>query len=468
MRKEIYKKDAEKLLEDALNPNIKEVVKYSSLYREDGWKNALTGLGTKLDKSSYTYFQGIEYLDWDLLTHIWIGDGLGSKIVKSVAEDMTREWITIKNDSEEKLLNKINDIGGEEAFELALTWDRLFGGSIIVVGVDDGRLLEEPVIPENIKSVDYFQVYDRTDVTITNFNFFEDPSSKDFGKVEFYTVSSKFGPIFNVHRDRVLEFKGIPVPNRAKDDVFWYWGMSELQRVWKELKDFGAGKGHALNLLYEFVIGVYKLENLADLIAEGNEQKLRNRMRAIETSKSTLQGVLLDSEEDYRRDSANIAGIPDLLDRLMMFVSGVTGIPVTRLFGRSPAGQNSTGESDLRNYYDMIKPEQRRLMRRPLNKLIGYVNASEEMKNYKVEDPSAEFKPLYQLSEKEVVEMRERQSKTDVAYLDKGVLDPEEVRESRFSNGYSFETSLMEPEEIGEIDVPTKTEEVTEEKEEGE
>ena len=48
------------------------------------------------------------------------------------------------------------------------------------------------------------------------------------------------------------------------------------------------------------------------------------------------------------------AGLADVYDRMMMDVSGAARIPVTKLFGRSPAGMNATGESDLKNYYDFI------------------------------------------------------------------------------------------------------------------
>jgi hypothetical protein len=38
----------------------------------------------------------------------------------------------------------------------------------------------------------------------------------------------------------------------------------------------------------------------------------------------------------------------------MMDVAGAARTPVTKLFGRSPAGLNATGESDIKNYYDYL------------------------------------------------------------------------------------------------------------------
>ena len=40
--------------------------------------------------------------------------------------------------------------------------------------------------------------------------------------------------------------------------------------------------------------------------------------------------------------------------------------------------------------------------------------------------------------------MRKKQSEIDAAYIDRGVLSDEEVRKSRFENGYSFETTLSD------------------------
>ncbi|MCM1236297.1 MAG: DUF1073 domain-containing protein, partial [Ruminococcus flavefaciens] len=47
-------------------------------------------------------------------------------------------------------------------------------------------------------------------------------------------------------------------------------------------------------------------------------------------------------------------GLQEVYDSMCLDLSGASRIPVTKLFGRSPAGMNATGESDLRNYYDYV------------------------------------------------------------------------------------------------------------------
>lgn len=414
--------------------------------KKDGWINAITGLGTKQDKSFYTTFRGFQILSTKILSDIWIGDGFGKRIIEVIADDMTREWISINNDSENLIQNKLDFLDSQSNFNLALKWKRLFGGSIIIIGINDGRLIEEPVNIDAIKSIDFLKVFDRTNIALTNINFQDNIYSTDYGKIDFYTVTPSYGAPFNIHRSRVLEFKGIPVPSGAITSDFWYWGMSELQPIWNNLKDFGAGINNVSKILYEFIIGVYKLDNLVDLIAEGNEHKFRNRMNAIDLSKSMIQGIMLDTTEDYDRNSANVSGLSDILDRFMMFISGASGIPVTRLFGRSPAGQNSTGESDLINYYDMIVPKQNNEMKKQLQKLILYINNSQEIGQKKIKEPIITFNKLFQLSESEEIKNRKVQADIDNIYINNSTLDTEEVRKSRFKNGYSYETKLVDDE----------------------
>lgn len=437
--KDVKNKDVNIINKAALSPT--PLKKLTNLFY-DGWTNVITGLGTAQDKTQYTQFRRFEIIDEATLSEIWIAGGLGHKIVSIVANDMTREWLTIPGDTENKIIKNMDKIGAETEINLALKWKRLFGGGICVLGINDSRDIEEPVNINNIQSVDWIRTFDKSDVILTDINFNLDIQSENYKEVEFYTISPRWGAPFNVHRDRVLVFRGIRVPERVEVGEFWYWGMSVLQVIWDELKDIGAGRHNTSKILYEFIIGIYKFSGLSEMLAEGNEQLLRNRMNAIDLSKSMIQSVLIDTEEDYSRQSATLSGLPELLDRYMMFVSGVCDIPVTLLFGRSPAGMNATGESDKINYNNMIRANQKNELKPQLLKLARYINAAN---NFIVpdDDLDIEFNSLTQETEKEKVEKRKLQTDIDVAYINSGVLDPEEIRQSRFGgDSYSIETVL--------------------------
>lgn len=61
----------------------------------------------------------------------------------------------------------------------------------------------------------------------------------------------------------------------------------------------------------------------------------------------------------------------------MMDIAGACEIPVTKLFGRSPAGMNATGESDLSNYYDMIEERKETMLRPVYDKILPLLFMSE-------------------------------------------------------------------------------------------
>ena len=47
------------------------------------------------------------------------------------------------------------------------------------------------------------------------------------------------------------------------------------------------------------------------------------------------------------RDRFQFSGVSDVIDSTCNFLSALTSIPQTILFGRSPAGMNATGDADL-------------------------------------------------------------------------------------------------------------------------
>ena len=78
----------------------------------------------------------------------------------------------------------------------------------------------------------------------------------------------------------------------------------------------------------------------------------------------------------------------------LQVAAGAADIPVTRLLGQSPSGLSATGESDTRNYYDMIAARQDLDLRPQLERLDRLMLRSEGL------DPDGltfAFRPLWQL-----------------------------------------------------------------------
>jgi hypothetical protein len=205
--------------------------------------------------------------------------------------------------------------------------------------------------------------------------------------------------------------------------------------------------GSVETILGEYVIGALTIKNLADLIAAGNEKLIQRRLQQMDMAKHILNTILLDEDETFERKTATTTGIDKLIETVLMALSAVTGIPVTLLMGKSPAGLQATGESDVRFYYDMVASEQEEKVQPEVERLIGLIHGSSEYKGWKAPEGAPVeviFNPLWQPTEKEIAETRKTQAETDSMYIDRGVLLPEEVSNSRFGGDeYSLDTTIM-------------------------
>jgi len=120
---------------------------------------------------------------------------------------------------------------------------------------------------------------------------------------------------------------------------------------------------------------VLSMKNLSDLIASGQEDVVKKRLEILGVSRSVLNVLLIDSDdEDYQKKASSVSGIDNLLQELKHNLAACTGIPQTLLFGRSPSGQNATGESDIRQWYDTVKGEQEDQLLPNLSKLVRYLD----------------------------------------------------------------------------------------------
>ena len=420
-------------LRNRLDSMTKEVTTLrNAVNKNDGWKNILVGLAGKMDKTKYTTFGTAPILTDDMLSHLYCGDGFAKKIVSTPSEDMTRKWIKVEGKKKDEITKQLFNLDAVLQFNIAIQWMRLYGGSLLLIGAMDGKPLEQPLNERSLKSIAWLYPIERSRILLDLSDFDIDPTSSTFGKVKVYTayIGADYREV-QIHRSRVLEFWGEPAPTDMKstDINLEYWGMSIIQEVWEILKVFGSNIQSVANILYEFIIGKYKISGLAEKMAAGQESEVITRMEIIEMFKSVIHAILLDADgEDYIRDAASVAGLAELLDRFMIFVAAVAEIPVTKLFGRSPAGMNATGESDIRNYYDMIASEQQIKLRKPIQRLIdllsiAYANGTEHV---------FKFNSLYEMTPKEKADVEKTEAEADHIRIEDMVISNEEVRKARF------------------------------------
>jgi phage-related protein (TIGR01555 family) len=426
-------------------------LRIKNIIKNDGWKNLFTGLGGKADKKTHTKARPDGFLLDEELETIYADDGLGDNIIDFLPEDMMkRGWhYNFKNQKEgfEELSNEydtfFSHISAYDKLTNALKWARLYGGGVLLIGAFDGNELNEPLNIRRIKDFENLKFIPRNNIMYGTIQWQMNPTKERYGLPEIYPLTFRVGRDFivkEVHWTRVIELHGIEIPTSQSSLIppdYRYWGLSELQRVQDKLKDVAGAFGSLSNMLHELSIGKYKFRDLADILAAPEGDKLiQKRLQSMDLMKSTFHSLIMDTDEDYIRDSASFAGVPEVMYQFFMLICSASSYPMTRLFGISPGGLNSTGDGDTYRYYDKVESEQKRKLLPILDRLT-YIYS--EWKN--IEKPIIEFNPLEQMTEKEQAEIDEKKANTEKikmdtyqGYIDMGIMTPEIVEELEFGN----------------------------------
>lgn len=418
-------------------------------HREDGYVNLLNKYGTSQDNSEAYQFEREPIIPDMQLTGLYEGNGLFSKIIDTPAEEALKHGfdLNLKNDEVNAFVEEaLDELEWEEKAATAIKWARLYGGALIVMLINDGGGLEQPVNWQNVKSIDELRVYERAIVQPDYSSLYrQDYGGKGegnrvskFGQPEFYYVSSVYGS-FRVHESRCLVFRNGVLPEQTSNSIYRFWGMPEYVRIRRALRETVTAHTDSVKLLERSVQAIYSMKGLATLLTtDDGENQVLKRLNVIDTARGILNSLVIDADgENYDFKTFQFSGVKDVIDATCNMLSALTNIPQTILFGRSPAGMNATGTSDFESYYNFVEKIQRLMLKRNLRTLLDVIfragiasGAVEEEPDYKLE-----FNPLWSLSDTEqaTVDQTKAQTaqikaQTAQIYVDMQALDPTEVR----------------------------------------
>ena len=132
--------------------------------RLDSYTNLLNKYGTSQDNSTAYEYVG-ETIANDLeLIRLYEGNGLFTKIIDRPSEEAVKHGLDIDYGdagAAEYVEDRLDELDFEDKFATAEKWARLYGGSIIVMLVDDGRGLEEPLNWKDVRSIQELRVFER-------------------------------------------------------------------------------------------------------------------------------------------------------------------------------------------------------------------------------------------------------------------------------------------------------------------
>ncbi|WP_341232381.1 DUF1073 domain-containing protein [uncultured Methylophaga sp.] len=411
---------------------------HKPLPTSDGLVNVVTGLGTAASKGYHNHFAFDEIGNFAQLDAAYQSNWLARQIVDVPADDMVREWRSIKSQNAEEIRVEEDRINLMQHVNDALSWARLYGGSAILMLANQD--LEQPLDPNKIKKGDLQRliVFDRYELMPNSINTWN-PLAENYLMPEFYTI---YQGNQRIHWTHFARFMGAKLPRRQRV-ITQGWGDSELRKCLSDLKSVVASKDGIAELMQEANIDVITREGLTEDLTTDQDGKIIDRYTLFSQMKSIVHLALLDSEEKLDRLTLNLTGVAPVMEILMTWISGAADIPATRLFGTSAKGMNATGEGDLKNYYDSLRSKQNSQLDPAMNWLdqimvrsaIGTMPA----------DYNWDWNRLYQPNRKEEAEAKKIEAETDVLLLDANVLRRSQVqRRLQSSEAYQFDDKQIE------------------------
>lgn len=397
----------------------------------DSFVNFAHNMGIGADNPTTTASYGFNPITRNRILLEWIhrGSWLGGLAIDVMADDMTRAGVEFKtelppHDSEAidfaitglEVWDRIND---------TIKWARLYGGAIAVALIDG----QDPRTPLNLNAIapgsfkgllvlDRWMVEPSLEDLVTDYG-------PHLGLPRYYRVSDNAPALRNqpIHHSRVMfRLEGVPLPyqQRLTENL---WGISVLERLYDRMVAFDSASTGAAQLVYKAYLRTLKVDGLRDIVAAGGAP-MKGLYSYVEVMRrfQSMEGItMLDKDDDFEvQTHGAFSGLADALVQFGQQVSGALQIPLVRLFGQSPSGLNSTGESDMRLYYDHILQQQRRHLGSGINLLYRVLAKS---KGIEVPDTmSIDFKPLWQLSDTEKSEIASKDAATVSGAMDSGII----------------------------------------------
>lgn len=351
----------------------------------------------------------------------------------TLSTEITREWIQFssKQDDDTDSADKIKQIEDEfirldvrGVLRRAAEHDASFGRAQIFVDII-GADRKTPLIlhKRTIKkgSLKGFETVEAVWTTPSVYNAL-DPSAPDFYKPRSWFMLGQ-----EVHASRLMTIITRPLPDILKP-AYNFAGMSLSQLAEPYVDNWLRTRQSVSDLISNFSITI--LATAMEQVLQGSDDGSDLFDRAdLFTATRTNRGImLLDKDrEEVVQVNTPLSGLSELQAQAQEHMCSVSRTPAIILTGISPTGLNASSEGEIRVFYDWISAQQNAFWREPLEVILKVV----QLHLFGEIDPDIcfDFVPLYQLTGKELSEIREADGRTATAYINAGVVSPEEVRQ---------------------------------------
>ena len=345
---------------------------------QDAFSNPLFRLGwgsqSPLEATEYPLTRMTD--NYALLNSLYRDNWVVQNVVGLMVDDMLREWYKLKGSYTPEALDALGKVERDtrlrERINEGMRWGRLYGGAAGLIMIDGQDDLSKPLDVDMIYPGSFKGLYilDRWQGVTPNMELvFEggDPVP------ESYSITDAQGhTVVNVHHSRVVRFTGRDLPYLERVAEM-YWGESEVEALYKDVVAHDNVSANMAALTFQANINTMEYKGLEQLFSIGSTQAQRrfwNVMQAQSVLRSNFGTQLVEEGTKLTNTQYTFTGLQEVYESMCLNLCGASHYPMTKLFGRSPAGMNATGESDLKNYYDYVDSQREAKVRPVLQKLL--------------------------------------------------------------------------------------------------
>lgn len=346
------------------------------------------------------------------------------------AEHTTRKWIKVRGP--DKKVKAINDelvrLNARAIFGHAAYVDNLFGRSQIFLDFDDAEDVAElgtplMLVPEKIskaRPLKRLRVVEPMWTSPAKYNS-TNPLAPDFYVPTEWFVYGK-----RIDGSRLLTIIGRPVPDMLKP-AYAFGGQALTALMKPYVDNWLRGRQSASDMLHSYSV-MNLATNMEDMLAAGAATDLAMRVAYFSNMRDNNGlNVTNKADEELTNVSAPISGVEGLVGQAQEQLASAARIPLSIYLQITPTGLNASSENEIRSFYADVHSYQEDNLRPPLATIFDVVQLS----LFGAIDPEVtfEFEPLWEMSDKDRADIIAKEATADAAYINAGVVDPEEARD---------------------------------------
>lgn len=406
------------------------------------------------------YYTQNRFMGYAFLSYL-AQDAMISRGVHTLADEMTREWgeLSTKEKSKANIVQQVLDemerLETKNKFKDAALKTGFFGGCLVFLDVrEDPNIpledieLEKPLFKEGMdefnkskllnKHLVGLRVIEPINLAPGVYNSI-DPTAADFFEPEhFYVLGRK------IHRSRFLYFAD-NIPPQVLKPVYLFFGIPLAQLAFTYVQDFYKAKEVCTKILQKFSCSAISTD-IEKLIYANGKNAVKDRISTIAKYRDNDSILVLDKEnEEFSQTNTPLSGLKEMWYASLELIPMIFGIPATKLLEISPSGFNSTGEFEMRNFYDSVHTKQVNVFDEPLKRLVEIICYTKGL------DPdilSWTWKSLFKMNEREAADVNRIEADTAQIYYNMGVLGNDDIAKRLIDDKDSGYNNIEIPERI--------------------